>query len=87
MEEELLRRQALTETVLHEAASLSTVIELLVVGERAIRETEGNTTTLNVLLTNARHHLRNVNRATLRACLQHADEAILLRQSTLTQLT
>ena len=87
MEEELLRRQALNETVLDESTRLRAVIVLLIVRQRTVREPIGNTATLGRLLPHTRHHLRNINRGPLRSRTHHRHQTVLIGQRAESNLT
>ena len=87
VEEELLRRQTLNEAALHEAARLGTVIILLEMRQRAVRETIGNALAIRCLLTHTGHHLRDVDHTALRSRTHHRHQAILIRQRRQTDLS
>ena len=77
VEEELLRSQPLQVAVFDESFTLWTEIILGKVRKRSSVETEGNTFTLNILLTHTSHNLRDIKIRPLGACIDHCFESIV----------
>eukprot|EP00962_Isochrysis_galbana_P015945 scaffold4556_cov114-Isochrysis_galbana.AAC.11 len=71
VEEELLRREAAQVRVLDEAARFGPIVVLCEVGERAVEEAVRDALALDVLLPDARNHLRDVDEETLGAGGDH----------------
>ena len=87
MEEELLWSQSTDERRFNESTRLCTVVILLVVRQRAVRETVGNALTINILLSYTRNHLGYVNFVTLTAAPHHGKQTIFIGERLLADST
>mmetsp|Transcript_15235 Transcript_15235/g.35011 ORF Transcript_15235/g.35011 Transcript_15235/m.35011 type:complete len:818 (+) Transcript_15235:946-3399(+) len=83
VEKELLRGEAPQVRVLDEAARLWPVVVLGEVRQRAVEETVRDALALNVLLADARNHLRDVNEGALGARGDHVLHVVRLLQRSL----
>ena len=76
VEEELLRREAREVRVGHEAAALGQQVVLVKVRQRAVAEAVRHTLALDVLLSDARNDLRNVDERALGAGRHHGLDVV-----------
>ena len=80
MEEELCRHQTRHEGVLDESARFSAIVVAGKVRQSAVLQRVLDAAALNQLLSQQRHHLRNVLGASLRPRVDHLDHAVVGRQ-------